>query len=413
MSGRFVIACSNQADFVDSDLIEVAVAGRSNCGKSTLINGLVGQRKLARTSQTPGRTRQVIFFEVRLRGAPRFHLVDLPGYGYAKVSKSEAAAWAPLIEGYVEGRRQLRAMLLLSDIRRQPGDEERDLLRWCADRGLEPVVVLTKADKIKKNQRFIAADGAKRALGLSRRPLCFSSRDASSIEALRRHVVELVKRESAASPAAPGDPGEPGDPAVEGAVIGLTGGIAAGKSLVATMLAELGAQVVDADELAREVVAPGSEALARIVARFGEEVLDPAGALDRARLAALAFADDQARGALEAITHPAIATLSCQRIAEHQAGGAPLTVYEAALLVETGRHRELGPLVVVVADEAQRIERLMARDALGREAAEQRLAAQVSQQRKAELADHVIDNSGSIEQTRAQVERLYRLLIGA
>ncbi len=190
-------------------------------------------------------------------------------------------------------------------------------------------------------------------------------------------------------------------------VIGLTGGIAAGKSSVARMLAELGAPVLDADQLAREVTRPGSAALRAIVESFGAEVLTAAGELDRAALGRRVFTDPEARRRLEAITHPAIVAEGERRIAELGAAGQRAVVYEAALLCETGRHRELDRLIVVTAEDATRVSRLMARSALSRVEAEARLRAQLPQEQKAALADYLIDNSGSLEQTRVQVERVW------
>ena len=189
--------------------------------------------------------------------------------------------------------------------------------------------------------------------------------------------------------------------------IGLTGGIAAGKTEVAGIFAELGAAVIDADNLAREVVAPGTEALGQIVEEFGPRVLGDSGALDRSALSEIVFADHEARRRLEAITHPAIVAAARRRVEELARQGHRVVIYEAALLVETGRHHDMDCLVVVVADNEQRIGRLMRRGGLSRADAAARIAAQLPQERKVELADHVIDNSGSLERTRALVEQVW------
>jgi dephospho-CoA kinase len=186
-------------------------------------------------------------------------------------------------------------------------------------------------------------------------------------------------------------------------VIGLTGGIASGKSTVARMLRELGAEVVDADQLARDVVAPGEPALAEIVERFGPGVLDGSGALDRKALAARVFADPAERRALEQITHPRIAALAQARLAT-LAPKVDVAIYEAALLVEKQLHRALDGLIVVTADEAHQIARLTARDHIDQAAARARLAAQAPQIEKINAADYVIDNAGSLEETRRQVQ---------
>lgn len=191
-------------------------------------------------------------------------------------------------------------------------------------------------------------------------------------------------------------------------VIGLTGGIACGKSTVAGMLNALGVPVVDADELARRVVEPGTPALAEIVERFGLGVLDDDGRLHRKRLGAIVFADSDARLALERITHPRIAQAGRDEIARHIAGGASVVVYEAALIVENNLHKAMNALIVVsVSADVQR-RRLMARDGIDEAAAQRRIDAQLPLADKIAVADHVVDNSGTIEQTRARVHELWR-----
>lgn len=194
-------------------------------------------------------------------------------------------------------------------------------------------------------------------------------------------------------------------------VVGLTGGIAAGKSAVARMLAEEGAPVIDADQLAREVTSPGSAVLLELAASFGPAILTPEGALDRSALGGIVFTDGEARRRLEAITHPAIQAEARRRFDALARSGQRVVVYEAALLCETGRHRELDLLLVVIADEPRRVERLMARSSLSRAEAEARLKSQMPQAEKAALADYLIDNSGTLEQTREQVEQVWRRVL--
>ncbi|MBK8480131.1 MAG: dephospho-CoA kinase [Proteobacteria bacterium] len=196
-------------------------------------------------------------------------------------------------------------------------------------------------------------------------------------------------------------------------VIGLTGGIAAGKSTVAAMLRELGAAVVDADALAHDVVAPGTAVFAAVVGAFGRDVVAASGALDRAALAQRVFGEPAARGRLEAIVHPAIARAARDAISALARLGARRVVYDAALLVETGRHREVDLLIVVVADDRRRLRRLRRRDGLGAGAAAARLAAQLPQQQKRALADFVIDNSGARRATRRQVRALWTAIEAA
>ena len=184
--------------------------------------------------------------------------------------------------------------------------------------------------------------------------------------------------------------------------IGLTGGIASGKSTVARVLERLQVGVVDADQVAREVVAPGSDGLREIVAAFGPGVLSQDGSLSRERLAALAFADEKARATLQAITHPRIAARSAQRMAELRASAAPYVVYDAPLLVEVGAHKGLDGLIVVAADESDQIARAIARDATSEAEVRRRLAAQLPLERKLEAADYVIHNRGSVADLERQ-----------
>ncbi|MCC6746278.1 MAG: dephospho-CoA kinase [Deltaproteobacteria bacterium] len=193
-------------------------------------------------------------------------------------------------------------------------------------------------------------------------------------------------------------------------LVGLTGGIAAGKTTVAEVFAELGAGVVDADRLAREVTAPGAPALVEIVRVFGHEVLGADGSLDRAALGRRVFVDPAERAKLEAITHPAIAAASAARLEQLRDAGAPLLIYEAALLVETGRYRQMDRLVVVTATEEVRVARLMARNGFTRADALARLAAQLPEEEKVRVADYVVDNSGALAETRRQVEAVWRAL---
>lgn len=195
-------------------------------------------------------------------------------------------------------------------------------------------------------------------------------------------------------------------------VVGLTGGIGTGKSVVARMLADLGAAVIDADKLAREVVAPGTAGLAAIVERFGPEVLDAAGGLDRRAVGRRVFEDDEARRALEAIIHPRVAALAAERLAGALEAGAPLVVYDVPLLYENRLEQHLPAVVVVSASPAIQRARIAARDQLPAEEIEARIRAQLPLEEKVRRADHVIDNEGDLERTRAQVEALFRALTG-
>lgn len=194
-------------------------------------------------------------------------------------------------------------------------------------------------------------------------------------------------------------------------VIGLTGGIASGKSTVARMFAELGIPVIDADSLAREVVAPGSAGLARIVERFGEEMLLPDGSLDRRRLGRLVFRDPRAREGLNALTHPLIAAKGAERIRALEGADAPYILYEAALLVENASYTSFSGLIVVAASPATQLARLMARDGSTEEEARARIASQLPLERKIAVADYVIRNEGSATDVRAQVREVHRRIV--
>lgn len=190
-------------------------------------------------------------------------------------------------------------------------------------------------------------------------------------------------------------------------VIGLTGGIASGKSTAARLLRELGARIIDADQLARDVVMPGQPALAEIARVFGAEVITPEGTLDRKRLGAVVFQDAEKRRQLEAITHPRIAQLTQARMMGLAAEGVPVAIYEAALLVENGSHRAMDGLIVTRCDEATQLARLVERDGLSEEEARARVAAQLPLAAKVAAADWVIDTCGPIAETQKEVAKVW------
>jgi GTP-binding protein len=148
-SAEFVISAVRPQQYPAEELPEFAFAGRSNVGKSSLINTLVSRKKLVQTSSTPGKTRLINFF--RVNDALMF--VDLPGYGYARVSEEERRKWRPMIEKYLAGRENLKAVVLILDIRRTPNAEDALLLNWLSRRGITPVLVVTKADKLSKTSQ--------------------------------------------------------------------------------------------------------------------------------------------------------------------------------------------------------------------------------------------------------------------
>jgi len=193
---------------------------------------------------------------------------------------------------------------------------------------------------------------------------------------------------------------------------GLTGGIASGKSTVAAYLAELGASVLDADELARAAMDPGGAAHDGVMRRFGPGIVGADGAIDRRRLAVLVFADRAELAALNAIVHPAVREETARRFARcAESGRFRVGVLDAALLVETGYYRELDRLIVLRCSRRTQLERLRERRELAEAEAEARLAAQASPERRLALADYVIDTDGSLEETRRQTERVWSALL--
>lgn len=146
---HFVTSAVKPGQFPDGARPEIAFAGRSNVGKSSLINVLVNRKNLVRTSSTPGRTQLINFFSVN----DEFMLVDLPGFGFAKVPVAVQRQWGPMVENYLAGRDNLRAVILLLDVRRTPGQEERQLLDWLAAYDIPSLLVVTKCDKVTKNER--------------------------------------------------------------------------------------------------------------------------------------------------------------------------------------------------------------------------------------------------------------------
>jgi dephospho-CoA kinase len=187
--------------------------------------------------------------------------------------------------------------------------------------------------------------------------------------------------------------------------VGLTGGIASGKSEVARRLVELGAVLVDADVLAREVVEPGTEGLEEVAEAFGREVLADDGALDRAALGAIVFADPRRRELLNSIIHPRVRARAAEIAAGAPAGS--VVVQDIPLLVETGQAGNFDVVVVVDAPDEVRIRRLEERNGLNEEHARARMAAQASREERLAAADHVVENAGTLEELRAAVDRLW------
>ena len=193
--------------------------------------------------------------------------------------------------------------------------------------------------------------------------------------------------------------------------VGLTGGIASGKSTVSAILAELGAVVIDADKLAREVVEKGTPGLAAVVEAFGEGLLTAEGDLDRPAMGALVFNDEGRRRTLEAIIHP----LVFERIVELEEAAPEdaVVVHDIPLLAESGRADTFDAVIVVDAPAETQVERMLRDRGWTREDAESRIAAQASREDRLAIATYVVDNTGSLEELRRQVEEIYAGLTGA
>ena len=187
-------------------------------------------------------------------------------------------------------------------------------------------------------------------------------------------------------------------------LVGLTGGIASGKSTVAEILKRQGAAIINADILAREVVEPDRQAWTEIVNAFGTAVLQPDRALDRQKLRAIIFDDPDARKKLESIIHPQVRALAEQRIREHAAAGYAVIVYEVPLLFEGNLQEWLRPVILVACDVDTQRNRLQSRDNLSAAQAQKHIDAQMSLEAKRRLADYVIENNGSLEDLKRQVQ---------
>lgn len=193
-------------------------------------------------------------------------------------------------------------------------------------------------------------------------------------------------------------------------ILGLTGVIGSGKSTVARMLREAGAVVIDADAIAREVVAPGTSGFGEVVAAFGPGVVGPDGALDRKALGAIVFNDPEAKKRLEAIIHPRVRDREIALIAQHTQADAPMIVLDVPLLFETNADELCDATAVVTVDDAVRIQRLTSSRGMTHEQVIARDNAQWSREEKVARADFVLDNSASLEDTQRQVLRLYQRL---
>jgi GTP-binding protein len=186
-----------QSQFPVNGLPEIVFAGKSNVGKSSLINAMANRNSLARSSKQPGKTRTINFFNIEYlndetRG--KLFFVDLPGYGYAKVSKSESEKWGAMIEGYLKNRPQLKIIFLLLDVRHEPGAHDKMLFEWCRHYSLPMIPVATKIDKIKRSQRQKYLADLRKTLLLDKPPFAFSSETREGRDALWSAILDKIDR---------------------------------------------------------------------------------------------------------------------------------------------------------------------------------------------------------------------------
>jgi len=189
-SAEFITSAVTKNQYPKADFPEIAFAGRSNVGKSSLINRLVNRKKLVKTSSTPGKTRLINFFLIN----GSFCFVDLPGYGYAKVPAAERKKWRPMVETYLTTRRLLSGVVLLLDIRRIPGKMESDLLYFLSKHGIPVIFAFTKCDKFSKNKQAVQARAIRTALSIPEREgICFSAKTGQGVDALWERINMLIQ----------------------------------------------------------------------------------------------------------------------------------------------------------------------------------------------------------------------------
>ena len=189
-SAKFVCSAVTPAQYPPADLPEVAFAGRSNVGKSSLINKILNRKKLVRTSKTPGRTQLLNFFEIN----EILRFVDLPGYGYAKVPAQVQKRWRLMVETYLTSRSNMRGMVLILDIRRQPSKEDLTLWHWLQTTAIEVVTVITKVDKLSKNKRNKQIAAIAGALGCEKRELIeFSAMTGEGREEIWKELIRILE----------------------------------------------------------------------------------------------------------------------------------------------------------------------------------------------------------------------------
>ncbi len=208
-SALFIKSAVKPGQYPDTVLPEIAFAGRSNVGKSSLINTLVNRKNLVKTSSTPGKTRLINFFEIN----ETFIFVDLPGYGYAKVSKQERALWGPMVESYLTGRNKLKGLILLQDIRRNAEKEENELMDFLDHIGLPFLYILTKADKLSRNQQFSRLKQLRETISLGEDGfVTFSAKTGQGKDLIWQNIIRMLDADDDNRE----DPGKPDSPGYTG-----------------------------------------------------------------------------------------------------------------------------------------------------------------------------------------------------
>jgi GTP-binding protein len=189
-NARFLKSMKREADYPSLDMPEIAICGKSNVGKSSLVNYLTNHSKLAKISSSPGKTRLVNFFVVN----EEFLLVDLPGYGFARVSKTEKESWSQMIEGYLSHSKQLRGLMILLDIRHKPTADDKLMFEWAAHFGISVIIVATKADKIAKTKRFAQLEMIKKSIsgGVNYPIVAVSSQNRFGAESLLDEIEKAL-----------------------------------------------------------------------------------------------------------------------------------------------------------------------------------------------------------------------------
>jgi GTP-binding protein len=189
-SADFVISATQPGNYPPENLPEIAFAGRSNVGKSTLINKLVNRKHLVKTSSTPGRTQLLNFFNIN----DAFVFVDLPGYGYAKVPDRVKKDWGKMIETFLSTRLTLKGVVLILDIRRNPGEEERNFISWLHQQGIPTVLILTKADKLSKTKQKKQVQIIEKALSVNPEELiCFSAKTRQGLDSVWKAIEYCIE----------------------------------------------------------------------------------------------------------------------------------------------------------------------------------------------------------------------------